>query len=128
MMPVASTAGGEAFAEPDVCKTPPPLPYPNVGALSLAQGTAPTVFIEVMPVVILTSYIPTSSGDEVGALKGVVSGKIEGKVRFTEGSATVFAAGQPVVYLGCATTQNGDPPNAVGKVTLVSQTKVFTAP
>jgi Domain of unknown function (DUF4150) len=128
MKPVASTAGGEAFAEPDVCKTPPPLPYPNIGSLALAQRTAATVFIEVMPVIILTSYIPQSSGDEVGVLKGVVSGKIEGKVRFTEGSSTVFAAGQPVVYLGCATTQNGDPPNAVGTVTAVSQTIVFTAP
>jgi Domain of unknown function (DUF4150) len=128
MMPVASTAGGEAFAVPDVCKTPPPLPYPNIGSLSLTQGTAPTVFIEVMPVVILTSYIPTSSGDDAGVLKGVVSGKVEGKVRFTEGSSKVSASGQPVVYLGCATAQNGDPANAVGKVVAVSQTKVFTAP
>jgi hypothetical protein len=128
MKPVASTAGGEAFASPDVCMTPPPVPYPNTGMLPAAQGTAPTVFIQCAPAVIVTSYIPVSSGDDAGVLKGVVSGKIEGNVKFTVGSGKVSMAGEPVVYLGSATTQNGDPPNALGEVTEVSQQKVFTAP
>jgi hypothetical protein len=128
MFPVASTAGGNAFGFPDVCLTPPPIPYPNTGMLQLTVATAPTVFIQNMPVVILTSVIPVSVGDQPGILHGVVSHKTMGTVRFVLGSTKVFASGLPVIYLGSLTTHNGDPPNVPGAVVLVAQTTVFTAP
>lgn len=128
MQPVASTAAGVALGVPDVCITPPPLPYPNTGEIPLTVGTAPNVFIECMPVVILTSVVPVSLGDEPGVLRGVVSHKVAGEVRFILGSSKVFAAGQPVIYLGSVTTHNGQPPNVPGAVVVPSQLKVFTAP
>lgn len=132
MLPVASKAGGEVVATGvDVCKTPPlmvPVAYPNTSSLSLAQKTAPTVFIEYLAVVILPSILPVSSGDEAGTGGGVVSGTVKGPVQFLQGSSKVYASGQPVVYLGCTTGQNGTAPNVMGKVVAVTQNKVFTAP
>jgi hypothetical protein len=134
MMPVASTAGGEAFGAPDVCLTPDPVALPapvayrNRSALGAATGVAPNVFIEVMPAVTLTSVLPSSTGDEAGALGGVVSKVTAGPARFTQASSKVYAAGAPVVYLGCTTAQNGSAPNLPGALVTVAQRKVFTAP
>lgn len=135
MMPVASTAGGEVFGAPDVCLTPDPstnvpvlVPYPNRATLCIAEGVAPNVFIEVMPVVTLASSVPASTGGEAGILGGVVSKVALGPARFTQASSKVFAAGSPVVYLGCTTAQNGTAPNLPGALVAVAQDTVFTAP
>jgi len=135
MMPIATTAGGDVFGAPDVCLTPDPLsgapapvPYPNQSSLAIAAGAAPNVFIEVMPAVTLTSVLPASTGDEPGVMGGVASKVILGQARFMQASSKVFAAGAPVVYLGCATAQNGPAPNLPGALVTVAQQKVFTAP
>jgi hypothetical protein len=135
MMPIATTAGGDVFGAPDACLTPDPasgtsapIPYPNQSSLAIAEGAAPNVFIEVMPAVTLTSVLPSSTGDEPGVLGGVVSKVTMGQARFTQASSKVFAAGSPVVYLGCSTAQNGPAPNLPGALVTVAQRKVFTAP
>lgn len=132
MFPVATTAGGQAFGAPDVCLTPlpkpVPVPYPNTGDLNTTMATSPTVFIQNMPVVVLTSVIPMSHGDEPGVLLGVTSGTVMGPVKFLQGSSCVYASGQPVVFLSAVTGQNGASLNVPGTVVSVGQTAVITAP
>lgn len=127
--PAASMAGGLAVGSPDVCLTTPlllPIPYTDTGALNVAVGAAPNVFIQMMPVVVLPSILPVSSGDEPGTFGGVVSGTTMGQVAFTMASSKVFAAGMPVVYLGCTTVQNNM--NVAGALTSVAQAVVLVAP
>ncbi len=134
MFPVSTTMNGNCLAVPDTCKTPappaPPIPtpYPNMGMLM--QATPPTcskkVKVMAMPVVLLGTKIPMTSGDEAGVAGGVVSGTIKGPVMFTKGSAKVSVEGQPVVYQTCTTGQNGSSPNApCGVQVSPSQAKVM---
>lgn len=129
MFPAASMEGGAAVSEPDVCLTTAyliPIPYVDTGVLNITTGAAPNVFVRMMPVVLLPSIIPTSTGDEPGTFGGVVSGTTKGQVAFTQASSKVFAAGSPVVYLGCTTVQNSA--NTTGVVSAVTQTVVLVAP
>lgn len=133
MFPIATIAGGLTFGAPDVCITPlppppKPIPYPNTGLLMTTVATSPTVFIQNMPVVILTSVIPMTKGDEPGVLLGVASHTVMGPGTFLQGSSCVFASGQPVVYLTALTGQNGVTPNVPGAVVAVGQAVVLTAP
>jgi hypothetical protein len=119
-LPITTNAQGICFAFPDVCLTPAPpsspvpIPYPNIGQLSEATGTASTVLAGGNEVVTSNSSIPTTSGDEAGSSGGVTSGTIKGKVEFITFSATVFAEGNNIVRLSDTTTQNDG--NAVGTV------------
>jgi len=133
MFPIATIAGGLTFGAPDVCITPlppppKPIPYPNTGMLMTTVATSPTVFIQNMAVVILTSIIPMTKGDEPGVLLGVASHTVMGPVKFIQGSSVVFASGQPVIHLTSITGQNGMSPNVPGAVVAVGQSVVFTAP
>jgi uncharacterized Zn-binding protein involved in type VI secretion len=106
---------GVCFAFPDVCQTPSPggpvpIPYPNIAQLSSATDTASSVNAGGKPVVIETSSIATSSGDEAGTGG---PGPI-GKCTFTTFSKTVKANGKGIVRLGDTTSQNAG--NAVGAV------------
>jgi Domain of unknown function (DUF4150) len=132
MMPVATTAGGQTVSTgPDVCLTPLlgdlPVPYVNTAMLAATTGTATKVFVECMPVVIATSIIPMSSGDELGSDGGVVSGVNVGQVEFATFSEAVFCQGAPVVRLNDVTGQNGSAANVPGQVVSVAQGKVFIA-
>jgi hypothetical protein len=119
-LPITTKAQGICFAFPDVCLTPAPpsspvpIPYPNIGQLSEATGTASTVLAGGNEVVTSNSSIPTTSGDEAGSSGGVTSGTIKGKVEFITFSMTVFAEGNNIVRLSDTTTQNDG--NAVGQV------------
>lgn len=119
-LPITTKAQGICFAFPDVCLTPAPpsspvpIPYPNIGQLSEATGTASTVLAGGNDVVTSNSSIPTTSGNEAGSSGGVTSGTIKGKVEFITFSATVFAEGHNVVRLSDTTTQNDG--NAIGQV------------
>lgn len=118
--PITTTEGGICFTFPDVCLTPAPpgppvpLPYPNIGQLSDATGTASSVLVNGKPVVTSNSSIPTTSGDEAGSVGGVTSGTTKGKVEFISFSASVLAEDGNVVRLGDTTRQNNG--NAVGTV------------
>ncbi|NJN18633.1 MAG: DUF4150 domain-containing protein [Oscillochloris sp.] len=116
--PITVKGPGICFAFPDVCLTPAPpvpLPYPNIGQLADASGTASTVLVGGNEVVTSNSTIPSTSGDEAGSVGGVTSGTTKGKVEFTVTfSGTVFAEGGNVIRLGDSTKQNNG--NAVGTV------------
>ncbi len=119
-MPITVKGQGICFAFPDVCLTPVgtstvPLPYPNVGQLAEATGTANSVLVGGQPVVTSHSRIRSTSGNEAGSAGGVTSGTTKGAVHFDVGfSTTVFAEGGNVVRLGDATRQNNG--NARGTV------------
>ena len=128
MFPAASMAGGKAVGPGDVCIDIfyLPISYENTGTLTIAVNTAPTVLIQMMPVVVLPSNLPSSEGDEEGVNEGVISGEHMEKIQFTQASSKVFAAGNPVVYLGCTTVQNDM--NVTGTLTEVTQQVVLVAP
>ncbi len=124
--PIATKkAGFIAFAFPDVCNTQVgpatvPIPYPNIGQLSDATNISDgsngnPVYAVGNPVILVnTSEIPTTTGDEAGALGGVTSGTTKGKVEFTQGSSSVFVNNKAVVRMFDPTKQNNG--NAVGTV------------
>jgi hypothetical protein len=113
--PVTTTSGGICFAFPNVCPTtvppagPVPIPYPSVGQLSAATGTATSVEAGGNPVVVFGSEIASTSGDEPAD-----PGTKGGKVTFTSYSQTVLAEDKGVVRLLDRTSQNDG--NAVGVV------------
>ena len=116
--PITTTAGGICFAFPDVCLTPAPpappvpIPYPNIGQLSDAVQASdvggPAVTVGGNGVVLVdTTTIPTTTGDEAGnAPGGVISGVFGQKVEFLQGSTTVTIHGKAVVRMLDPTKQN----------------------
>jgi hypothetical protein len=97
------TSGGIATATlPDVCKTPPystPVPYPNIALSSDLVGGTVTVTLDGSPAAIQSSMFVKSSGDEAGALGGVVSQVFMMEATFLSFSPTVFFDGQPACRL-----------------------------
>lgn len=132
MFPACTTAGGSCSAFPDVCLVPsppgPPVPMPftNAGQCSEATGTVDTVLVQGQPVLVQTSRIPLSTGDEQGVAGGVVSGVNLGEITFKSGSSRLRAKGKRVVLLTSQTAHNGSNANApMGCVQKKSQSKVF---
>jgi len=117
-------ADGIAFAMPDVCKTPAPpgppvpIPYPNIAQLADATGTSADggnpVYAAGKAIILKTSEIPQSTGDEAGSAGGVTSSSTKGKTEFTTASTTVKIHGKDVVRWGDSTLQNSG--NAPGTV------------
>lgn len=122
-----------AMAMPDVCfvKVPPPVnkvptPFPNMGDWSGADGVADKVMIENKEVVIQTSKIPSSKGDEAGTDGGVVSGVNMKEVLPKKASSKVLVQGKGVVHLTATTSHNGtNANNPVGIHSVPSQGKVL---
>jgi len=121
--PVTTKSQGICFAFPNVCFTPPvsvpfphgvPIPYPSIGQLSDATGTAASVKAGANEVVIKSSTIAQTTGDSAGSLGGVISGTAGGKVEFVTTSNSVFAEGVKVVRMFDTTKQNNG--NAQGTV------------
>ncbi|MGZ3423654.1 MAG: PAAR-like domain-containing protein [Polyangiales bacterium] len=132
MFPVMTKAGGECLAVPDVCKVPAPpappvpTPFPNQASFSSATGEIDAVVVENKEVVVMTSKIPSSKGDEAGTAGGVISGVNRGEATFKIGSERVFAKGKKVVLQMHPSSHNGG--NVpVGQIVTPSQTKVFAA-
>jgi hypothetical protein len=131
-MPQVSTkAGGMCFAFPDVCLVPSapspiPTPFPNLAQCCDAQGTIEAVLVENKEVLVESSVIPMSSGDEAGVGGGVMSGTFLGCVKYKTASAKVYAKGKRVVLLGAVTAHNGDNANMpAGQQVAPSQGKVI---
>lgn len=133
-IPAATKAGGKASGIPDVCKVPAPpsppvpTPFPNDAELTSATQTSTKVMAENKPMIVQTSELPMSSGDEGGSAGGVVSGKIKGEVKFKAASSKVFIEGKKAVMLGVPTAHNGSNANAIGAHLAPSQTKVLVSP
>ena len=120
---------------PDICLTPappaPPIPtpYPNIGMVNQAKGTATKVKFAGKEVVTKKSKIPRSMGDEAGVNGGIISGMNMGPVQFKKCSSKVKAQGQEVAHLTSITGHNGTNANApTGAQIAPSQTKVIVAP
>jgi hypothetical protein len=129
-MPAATTEGGEATAEPDVCDVPSesgaePTTFTNTASLSSAVETAENVLFAKMPVIILSSEVAQTDGDEEGVEGGVSSGTFMESCTFVDGSETVLVEGQTTVVLTSETKQNLS--NAVGSVTVTEQEIVLVA-
>ena len=135
MLPASTKGAGQAFAFPDVCKTPAPpapspipLPYPNAALLVQVEKESTKVKFAAKGVVTRKSEMPRSMGDEAGLAGGVVSGKNMGKVVFKRGSSKVKVEGQPVQHLAAPTAHNGANANMpAGLQVAPSQLKVLIA-
>jgi len=137
MPPASTNEGGQCFAFPDVCKTPTPagpvpIPYPNIAMLNQASGGTLSSKVKIVGNKAATqdTEITMSSGDEAGSVGGVVSNKIKGPAKFTQGSSKVKIEGKGAAYLGAMVGQN-DSSNSnmpVGHQVAPSQVKVIVAP
>lgn len=134
-LPASSKAGGTCLGVPDVCQVPappaPPIPtpFPNTAQLASATKTCAKVKIENQDVVVETSEIPTSSGDEAGTLGGVVSGTFAQKVVFRRSSSKVKAEGKGLVFQSATSAHNGSNANMpAGMQAAPSQNKVSVSP
>lgn len=135
MFPASSTGGGQCFAFPDVCKTPSPpgspvpIPYPNIGMVMQASGTASKVKLCRKPAVTKKSEMKRSQGDESGIAGGVVSNRNMDKVQYRKGSGKVKIEGQDAEFLSAMTGHNGSNANMpAGAQVAPSQTKVLVSP
>jgi hypothetical protein len=133
MLPAASKKGGQAFAFPDVCKTPAapsplPIPYPNMAMLNGTDKAIDTVLMENKETVVESSKVPSSKLDELGSLGGLVSGVNRDQVTFKKYSSKVYAKGKKIVHHTAVTAHNGSNANMpAGCHVAPSQTKVFVA-
>ncbi len=125
---------GVCQAFPDTCKTPTPggpvpIPYPNIAQCKTASSStcSSKVMICGMKAFNLKARIPQSQADNGGtAGGGVVSNKIMGQMKYTQGSSSVYIQGAPIVRLTSQTAHNGAPPNApMGTQIAPSQNKVM---
>jgi hypothetical protein len=100
---VHQMSGGIATATlPDVCKTPPnsaAIPYPNIALASDLVGGTTTITVDGAPAALQSSMFVKSTGDEAGALGGVVSQVFAMEATFLSFSPTVSFEGQPVCRL-----------------------------
>ena len=98
-------SGGLSTVFPDVCKTPVgpavvPIPYPNIGMASdTSKGPKSVITDGKMPMVKGAKY-STSTGDEAGVAKGIISSSTKGECEFMMYSFDVKFEGKNVCRLG----------------------------
>lgn len=124
-----------AFAFPDVCKVPAPpsptgvpVPFPNLASCADAEASTCSqhTLVRNKAVLIASSEIPRSSGDEPGTLGGVISSVNMGKVVFRTSSAKVTIEGTAAVMHLDTTAHNGSNANApAGTQVSPSQSQVL---
>ena len=121
---VHAGSGGTAPSLPDVCKTPAPpgppipVPYPNISTSSDAAEGSKAVKCDSKPIMLKKSQFKTSTGDEAGTLKGIVSGTTKGVSKFANYSFDVKVEGQNVPRLADPMTTNGNAPNSANMAEL----------
>jgi len=131
MFPAATKAGGTCFGFPDVCKVPSsagpvPTPFPNTGQCRDAQGAVDSILVQAKAILVESSKIPMSSGDEAGTAGGILSGMFMGPVVFKTACSKVYAKGKRVVMMTATTGHNGICSNQpAGMHGVPSQTKVM---
>jgi len=100
---VHKSSNGITIAFPDVCLTPAPpappipIPYPNIALSSDSDKGAKKVKVKGKPLLHKNSNFSTSTGDEPGTSKGIVSAKTKGKAEFVSFSFDVKVEGKGVV-------------------------------
>ena len=86
------------------------------------------VVMENKETIVESSKIPSSSGDEAGTLKGLVSSTNMSVVKFKKYSSKVYAKGKKIVFHTAVTAHNGSNANLpVGSHVSPSQSKVVVA-
>lgn len=112
-------SGAEANSTaPDVCKTPVgpsmvPIPYSNNAKSSMLAKGSKTVKIGGNSVAIEGCYYSTSTGDQAGSGKGVMSGTVGDKAEFANFSSDVKIEGKGVCRNDDLTTHNNK--NTIGR-------------
>lgn len=130
---MATKAGGQAMAFPDVCKVPSPggpipTPFPNLAMLNTADSgsCSSKVKVENQPCITVATEIPRTQGDEAGVAGGVSSGTQMDKAVIKKGVSKVKIEGNDAVNLMKPTAHNGSSANAPGGSILApGQTKVI---
>ena len=94
-------SGAFSVSGPDVCLTPVgkskvPIPYSNVARSSTLAGGSKSVFINGESVAIAGCCYSTSTGDQTGSGKGVISGTVGDKAQFVNYSFDVKIEGKGV--------------------------------
>ena len=102
---VHAGSGGMSTVFPDVCKTPTPggpvpIPYPNIGKASDTSNGPKSVKIDGKMPMVKGSVYSTSTGDEAGTLKGVISNKTKGECEFMMHSFDVKFEGKNACRMG----------------------------
>lgn len=98
-------SGGMSTVFPDVCKTPAgsavvPIPYPNIGKSSDTSKGPKTVLTDGKMPMVKGAVYSTSTGDEAGTLKGIISGQNKAECEFMMYSFDVKFEGKNVCRLG----------------------------
>lgn len=120
MTVVHKSSSGMVTFFPDVCLTPAPpappipIPYPNIAMSSDTDKGSKKVKVDGNPIMLKDSVFKTSTGDEGGTVKGVVSHQTKGKAEFVLFSFDVKVEGKNVARLMdlmIGNELNGKPPN-----------------
>lgn len=118
----------------DVCKVPAPpappvpTPFPNIAQCAQASGTTKKVKVSKKAVVIETSKIPRSNGDEPGTLGGMISNVNMNQCKWAVCSSKCKFEKKKVAYHTAPTKQNGSNANTPGMNSVPSQTKLLIGP
>jgi hypothetical protein len=113
---------GMDLAFPDVCRTPVPIPFPNMGMGFMALPNAWNILFMAMPAHNMATTIPITLGDQPGVLGGVVSQTFMQQARHVTGAFKTIIKGTPATRMTSLTTQNRC--NMVGARIVPSQFKV----
>ncbi len=130
-LPAATKAAGVAFGATNPCLTPSatgqvPMLYVSVGQLPAANGVEDTVLIENKEVIVESSKIPNSQGDNLGVGGGLTSGVNMNEIQIKQATGKVSAGGQKMTHVTARTAHNGSNPNCpVGLIVAPSQDKVL---
>ena len=111
-------SGAESISGPDVCLTPVgkskvPIPYTNVARSSTLAGGSKSVFINGQSVAIAGSCYSSSTGDQAGSGKGLLSGTVGDKAVFINWSSDVRIEGRGVCRNGDLMVHNNG--NTIGR-------------
>lgn len=114
-----------SLAFPDVCKTPVPVPFPNLAQSVTHIPNNFNQFYCAGSVHNLLTPGTISNGDEAGALMGVLSNLIISMNRYLLGSFKLFNGTALAARTTSMTLQNGPLPNAVGATVVPSINRVL---
>jgi archaellum component FlaG (FlaF/FlaG flagellin family) len=136
MFPASTKGGGMTFAFPNVCKTPAapspiPIPYPSIGQCSNASGDSCTKKVKILNKAVIHkgSEISSTSGDEAGTLKGMVSQTNRDKATYKTSASKVLVEGNEIVtHLKVAASNGSNANSPPGSQVAPSQTTVIIAP
>jgi len=114
---------GMDLAFPDVCKTPVPVPFPNMALGPMAIPNVPNILLMAMPAHNLGTVTPITLGDQPGVLGGIISQTFMQQSRHITGAFTVLTKALPTTRVTSLSLQNRM--NIVGMRLIPSQFKVL---